>query len=172
MPIVTATQWLLLVLDQMPLPGNGGQLLQAFIAPPNPEEDELDPHAYIWPSSGAESRQSVPRAAAPGLGVTQSGWKDELHHVDVFLTWFQDGDHDPNPDITYLSVVDAVMASLRTVADPVLLSDPVTGQLSQISGTGERMNYDIATPKGTDADQRLLRYDSRIVVRLMDSFQS
>ncbi len=172
MPIVTATQWLLQVLDQMPLPGNAGSPLQAFIAPPNPEEDQLDPHAYIWPSAGAESRQSVPRAPVPNVGTTQSGWKDEMHSVDVWVSWFQDGDHDPQPDISYLAVVDAVMDALRTTVDPVLLFDPVTGRMSQIAGTGERMNYDIATPKGTDADQRILRYDSRIVVRLMENFQA
>ena len=172
MPLVTATQWLLLVLDQMPLPGNGGQVLQAFITPPNPEEDQLDPHAYIWPSAGNESRQTVPRAPVPVVGTTTSGWKEIMHQVDVWLTWFQDGDHDPDPDISFPVIVDAVMDALRTTADPILLTDEVTGRYSQVAGTGERMNYDVAIPKGADADQRILRYDARILVRLMENFQA
>lgn len=171
MPLVTVTQWLLRVLDQMPLPGNGGQVLQAFITPPNPEENQLDPHCYIWPSAGAESRQSVPRAPVATVGTNQSGWKEMNHSVDCWVTFFQDGDHDPNPDLTFPVIVDAVMDGLRTTQDPVLLTDEVTGRLSQISGTGERMNYDVAIPKGTSADQRILRYDSRILVRLQESFQ-
>lgn len=172
MPLVTATQWLLMVLDGAPLPANTGGPLRAVITPPNPNEREFRPIAYIWPSSWGESRQSMPRAGVPNLGTTQSGWKDLMHQVDVWVTWFQDGDHDPNPDISYPSIVDVVMDILRTTTDPVLLTDPVTGRLSQIAGTGERMNGDMATPKGTDADQRILRYDSRIVVRLMENFQA
>jgi hypothetical protein len=170
MPIVTATQWVYNVLNGMPLPGNTGPL-QAFITPPNPEEDQLDPHAYIWPSAGSESRESLPRSGVPVVGTTTSGWKTLTHNVDIWISWFQD-DSDPTPDLTFLAVTDDVMDALRTTQDPVLLADPVTGRYSQIYATGERMGYDVSTVKGTTADQRILRWDSKIAARVLEDFQS
>ena len=170
MPLVTATQWVLLCLNGLPLPANTGDHLQAFIAPPNPEEDQLDPHCYIWPSAGSEARESIPRGPAPA-DVTKSGWKALTHQIDVFLTWFQD-DSDPNPDMSFLTVVDTVMDALRTTQDPVLLTDPVTGRYSQVYATGERMNWDVAPVRGVMADQRILRWDARIVARIGEELQA
>jgi len=169
-PILTAQTWIYNVLSGMPLPGNTGPL-QAFVTPPNPETDQLDPHCYIWPSTGSEARESLPRAPEPGLGTTQSGWKAMTHQIDIYLTWFDD-DSDPDPDISFPVIIDAVMDALRTTQDPVTQTDPVTGRYSQVYATGERMSYDVAAVRGTTADQRILRYDSRIVARLMESFQA
>ena len=171
MPLVTVSQWVLVVLNGMPLPANTGTL-QAFVTPPNPEEDQLDPHAYIWPSSGSEHRESIPRAGAANAGTNQSGWKTLTHQIDVWLTWFDDNDHDPNPDISFPAVIDAVMAALRTTQDPVLLPDPVTGLNSWVYATGERMTWDFAGVRGTDADQRILRYDARILARILEDIQA
>lgn len=154
----------------MPLPGNTGPL-QAFVTPPNPEEDQIDPHAYIWPSAGSEQRESLPRAAGPNLGLNQSGWKCMTHNIDVWLVFFDD-DSDPTPDFSFPLVVDAVMGVLRTTQDPVTQADPVTGMISQIYATGERMSYEIAAVRGPAADQRILRYDARIAARIMEEFQA
>jgi hypothetical protein len=170
-PLVTATQWLLAVLDQLPLPGGQGTL-QAFVTPPNPEEDELNAHAYIWPSSGSEARESMPRAGTPVTGNTTSGWKTLTHQIDIWVTWFDDTDNDQTPDLSFLTITDAVMDALRTTNDPVTRQDPVTLRYSQLYATGERMTYDVATVRGTTADQRLLRYDSRIAARVLEDMQA
>lgn len=170
MPIVTVTQWVYSTINGMPLPGNTGPL-QAFITPPNPEEDQLDPHANIWPSAGTEKRQSLPRAPAPVVGTTTSGWKTMPHSIDIWLYFFMD-DSDPTPDLTFLTVIDDVMDALRTTQDPVLLADPVTGRYSQIYATGERMTYDVSPVRGTTADQRTLRWDARVVAPILEDFQA
>jgi len=170
MPIVTATQWVLSLLNGMPLPGNTGPL-EAFITPPSVEDNQEDPHAYIWPSTGSENRESIPRAGVPGVGTNQSGWKTMSHQVDVFLVWFGD-ESDQTPDLTFLTVLDAVMDALRTCTDPVTQADPVTGRTSQVYATGERMTYDVAPVRGTSADQRVFRWDARIMARVLEDYQS
>jgi hypothetical protein len=169
-PILTAQTWVWSILNGMPIPGNNTPL-EVFVTPPNPEEDQLDPHVYVWPSTGSESRQSLPRAPVPNLGTTQSGWKTMPHQLDIWVVWFQD-DSDPTPDASFPVIVDAIMDVLRTCQDPVMLTDPVTGRYSQIYGTGERLTYDIATPRGVNADQRILRYDARIAARVLEDFQA
>ncbi len=170
MPILTAQTWVYSVLNGMPLPGNATPL-QVFVTPPSVEEDQLDPHAYVWPSTGTESRESLPRAGVPDVGTNLSGWKQMWHSFDIFLVWFDD-DSDPEPDISFPVIVDAVMDALRTCQDPVTQTDPVTGRTSQIYATGERLNYDISPVRGTTADQRIYRYDARILAKVGEEFQA
>jgi hypothetical protein len=169
-PILTAQTWVYSILNGMPIPGNATPL-EVFVTPPNPEEDQLDPHVYVWPSTGSEGRQSLPRAPVPNLGTTQSGWKTMTHQLDIWTVWFQD-DSDPTPDASFPVIVDAILDVLRSCQDPVMLSDPVTGRYSQIYGTGERLSYDVAVPRGVNADQRILRYDARIAARILEDFQA
>jgi hypothetical protein len=173
-PLLTVQTWVYNVLNGMPLPGNASPLA-VFVTPPNPEENQLDPHCYVWPSSGSESRESVPRppGTLPGAPPVpgQAGRKAITHSVDIWLTWFGD-DSDPSPDFSFPVIVDAVMDALRTTRDPALQADPVTGRVSQIYGTGERLTYDLAVPRGTDRDQRILRYDARIAARIGEELQA
>ena len=170
MPILTAQTWVYSILNGMPIPGNNTPL-EVFVTPPNPEEDQLDPHVYLWPSTVSEARESLPRAGVPNLGTTQSGWKQMWHSIDCWITFFDD-DSDPTPDFSFPVIVDAVMDVLRTCQDPVMLTDPVTGRYSQVFATGERLTYDIAIPRGVNADQRILRYDARIAARVGESYQA
>jgi hypothetical protein len=167
-PLLTVQTWVYSVVNGMPLPGNASPLA-VFVTPPNPEEDQVDPHCYVWPTTGSEARQSIPRAPGPNSPLSQSGFKQDTHSIDLWLTFFDD-DSDPTPDFSFPAIVDAVMAALRTCKDPVTLADPVTGQYSTVFGTGERMTYDLAIPRGVGADQRILRYDARITARVSEEF--
>src|SRR5579863_1818323 len=98
MPLVTALNYVYVTLSDLSVPGQGGSTLQAFINPPDPQTDQTNPSAYIWTAVADESRQSLPRASpgVPGTGTDQSGWKNLIHNIDVFLIWDQDAS-DPTP---------------------------------------------------------------------------
>lgn len=170
MPINSTSTYLLSLLDGLPLPGPAGAEgnLAVYITPPDPGNLEV-PTAYLWPVGGEEKRLTPPRAGGPN--VTEPGWKHIIHRVPLFLAWVGVAD-DPTADTNFPAVVDAIMAALRPSEDEVLITDPVTGQISSLLlGIGEDMAYEIAVVH-TLADQRLLRYDARLTITVNEYFQS
>jgi hypothetical protein len=156
------------ILDGLIVPGIAG-VLRCYITPPDPR-DEPDPAIYIWPARGREHRQSVPRASPGYQASTQSGWKELEHTVDGFLTWFGPGG-DRNSDSTFPAVVDAVLMALRNADDPMYaVTDPLTGQQSDLTGIGEKLDYEIGPVRST-ADQRYLRYDALITISVCEFLQ-
>jgi hypothetical protein len=172
MPILTAQCHLVSILTGLPLPGFGGSTLQVFVIPPDPETEETEPTAYIWPATGPEKRQTItrPQQGTPGTGGTNAGWKEMEHHFDVFLTWFQFYG-DVLPDQSFPVIVDAVMDAFRCTTDPVLVQDPVTFRYSQLYAIGEKMDYEIAVPMST-AQQRTLKHGARVTVNVGEEFQA
>jgi hypothetical protein len=172
MPIVTCQTVVLNLLVNLPIPGPDGATLNTFVTPLNPQDDVLQPTALIWPGRGGEHRESVPRPyqGTPQTGSTEAGWKQHEPRVSVFLTWDQDPD-DPAQDVSFPLIVDAVMDALRCATDPVKVQDQVTYRWSQVSGVGEKMDYEIAYPRYL-APQRLRRYDAEITVMMTESFQA
>lgn len=169
MSINTAQSYLKGILDQVMLPLNLGTL-SAFIQPPNPG-DGTEPGAYIWGSRGTERRLAIPRAQ-PG-DLSTGGEKTLNHNVDVWIVWLGPA-VDPQQDVLFPAVVEAVLAVLRNT--PILDNtqhavDPVTGQLSQLLDVGEQMDWEYA-PVRAVADQRYLRYDARITVNITEIIQA
>ena len=159
MPTNTIQTYLKGQLDGMVLPLDLGTLT-AYIAPPNPGE-AVDPVAYIWGSHADERRAAVPRAQ-PG-NLSTGGWKVITHRPNIWLIWFGPSD-DPNADVLFPAVLDAVCGLLRNV--PILdqtqhATDPVTGQVSDLLNVGEQMSWEYGPVRAT-ADQRYLRYDAQI----------
>jgi hypothetical protein len=165
-PLVSTQAYVLSLIDGLIVPGFVGTI-EAFITPLDPDEESGPPKAYIWPATGTEQRQSLPRENAPN--VVEPGFKEITHDIDVFVVWFA-SDDDPMPDANFPSVIDAVMGLLRGSANPAVLYDPLAGTVSQLVNLGERMVYDIATPRST-ADQRMLRYDARITLTVLEELQ-
>ena len=172
MPILTALTHIQQLLDGYPLPGTGGSTLIAVIEPPDPQVDQVNPVAYVWPTEGPENRESLPRPqnGTPGTGSTQAGWKHMGHNVDVWVKWFKD-QGDPTPGLSFPTIMDAVMDAIRVSTDGIMLQDPVTFRYSQLYAVGERMKYDIATPMATK-DQRTLEYNGLVRVTFDESFQA
>jgi hypothetical protein len=169
MPVNTVHLAIKSILDGLIVPGKAG-VLHCYITPVDPREDP-DPAIYIWPSRGHEHRQSVPRASPGYQPATQSGWKEIEHTIDGFLTWFGE-DSDSQADSTFPAVVDAVLQALRNADDPMYaVTDPLTGQQSDLAGIGEKLEYEIG-PVRTVADQRYLRYDALITIQFCEWFQS
>lgn len=170
MPLNSVQTYLQGLLDGLPLPGPAGEQgpLACYITPPNPGNLQV-PTAYLWPMNGEESRLTTPRAGGPN--VTEPGWKMIKHQVPLFLA-FVGIASDPTADTNFPAVIDAVFAALRPSPDEVLITDPVTGQLtSLLLGIGEELNYDYAVVH-TQADERLLRYDARLTINVTEYFQA
>lgn len=170
MPLVTIQTYLKGVLNGVILPQSLGTL-EAVISPPNPNDDVINPMAYIWGGRGDESRKTVPRAQPRDLAT--GGHKTIDHDVDIWLVWFGAAD-DPQADFQFPSVIDAVCAVLRNV--PLLdqtqsAVDPVTGQQSDLLDVGERLSWEYA-PVRAVADQRYFRYDAQISASIQEWFQA
>lgn len=170
MPIVAVQQAILGVIDRLPMP-NGNYLLEAYVTPPDPETDYTNPHAYIWPTRGSESRKAEEGGAIPrntGVG-TPAGTKAIRHNMEVFIRWFGLND-DPQADTWFPGMVDAVMWALRTAADPLPVTDPYNEAGSQVIGLGEVQEYHI-TVRSTE-DEAYLMYDGLITCPLWEIFRA
>jgi hypothetical protein len=166
MPIVSAQNAIMGILQGLPMP-NGNYLLEAFVTPPDPETDYSNPHAYIWPSRGHESRNPADGGTVPrntGVG-TYAGTKPIRHHLEIFLRWYANND-DVDADIWFPGMVDAVMMALRTCTDPLVVTDPFTDIETQLVGIGEEMDYEITLRATTDEAFNL--YDGLITCPLWE----
>jgi hypothetical protein len=166
MPIVSCQNAIMGILQGLPMP-NGNYLLEAYITPPDPETDYSNPHIYIWPTKGSESREPGAGGTIPrNTGVnTPSGTKPIRHHLEAFLRWYANND-DPNADTWFPAQVDAVMWALRTATDPLVVTDPLTDIETQLIGIGEEMQYMI-TIRAT-ADEAYNLYDCLISIPLWE----
>jgi len=170
---INATQvWIQQYINQLPLPG-GIPPLTAYITPPDPNDEADIPAAYVWPSTGDESRSNsgpmagtVPRNTGPG---TPSGWKSIAHSMDIWLVFFGQDD-DPASDTLFPAIVDTVMARLRTSPDPALAVDTYTQAQSWLVDIGEKMTYRIDLR--ALSDQAYNRYDGYITLPITELFQA
>lgn len=170
MPVNSVLSYIRVTLDTLPLPG-GVPSLACWITPPDPNTDAEIPVAYVWPSSGRESRDgpagTTGRNTGPG---TMAGFKTIEHDLDCWLTWFGNSD-DADADTLFPGIVDAVMAALRTATPaPVLITDPYSGYQTWLADTGERIEY--KTDVRAVADQRYLRYDAQLTLHLAEVIQA
>jgi hypothetical protein len=166
MPIVSAQNYILSVLDGLPMP-NGNYRLDAYITPPDPLVEYDNPAAFIWPTDGAENRNGAQGGSIPrNTGVnTEAGTKPIVHVIDIYMVWFGQGD-DKDADTWFPGMVDAVMWALRTSADPAVVSDPYTQINSQLIDVGEVMSYKIGVRATTD--EAYNRYDALITCRVTE----
>jgi hypothetical protein len=174
MPLSSTLAYVKQVLDGQSVPGNAGNLV-ALVSPPNPELQNDRPHAYIWTSRGSERRNSGPRSKPPA-GMTPysaaapAGWKLQSHSVSIWLTWFDDN-MDPEQDVSFPLVIDAVMNILRTTQMPMTIENPASAQASQLVDLGKNMDYEYAPLRST-ASQRYNRYDAQITAPVEEWIQA
>ena len=121
----------------------------------------------MWPARGPEKRLAMPRNTGPG---TPAGWKQLKHDLQVFLLWM-DYQDDPQADVNFPLLIDYVMMLLATAPNPAQVTDPETGQVSQMVNLGEDMTYDFVPPR-TLEPQMMRRYDARIQCTLLELFRS
>jgi hypothetical protein len=169
MPLNTIHHYLKGLMDGTVVPGTAGTI-EAFIAPPDPET-EPTPKVYIWGATGKEERQAGPRVPESG-DLAQAGWKEFNHTVDLWLVWFSDEETDaPVMDYAFPAVVDILLKVLRESPDPVMVKDPLTGMDSELLDIGEEIDVEMYPPRAV-SDQRTLRYDAKMQLKIMEVFQS
>lgn len=167
MPIASTLLYVKGLLNDLPMPG-GIPNMVAWVLPPDPNElAGAQPTAYVWPTEGDESRDpakggTIPRNTGPG---TDSGTKPEEHMIDVWIDYFGPDD-DPQGDSQFPGIVDAVMAVLRTSANPVTVTDPWTAEQSTLIDVGENMHYHIVV--NAVADQVFDRFQSLLRCQVLE----
>lgn len=167
MGINTAALYIQSLLNGLQPPGNTGIQgpIEALITPNDPDESGL-PRIYVWDATGPERRLAWPRNTGPN---TPAGWKEIHHNFELFMVWFDDSDIDQNIDTSFPALIDFVMFTLRTCQDPAPVTDPYTGTSWLLLDIGENMNYTYVPPRST-ADQRILRYDAKITMPVIEYF--
>lgn len=173
MPLTSVQLRLQNILNGLPAPG-GSKALAAYITPP--VVDKLDgPKAYVWGGRLAVSRQSGNRGTAPA-----AGFKKLLWDADVWLVLLANP-NDPNKDIEFPQLVDAVMAQLWSSPMPRwidalgnLLPDPAGDPppgASQILEIGEafQMEFD---PVHTPQSLRMLYYTAQLRLQIYEAVQA
>ena len=151
MPLASCVNYIQGLLDGMAWPEGMQNLtsppppLACYITPPDPNVLSGTPSAYVWFNRGTESRNpakygagTIPRAAYSGA---PSGTKALDHTIPVYLVWTGGSPTDPEVNRLFPGMVDAVMDTLRSSADPVIISDPWTGQQSELVDVGENQTW-------------------------------
>lgn len=175
MPINSTLAHVKQLLDGTTIPGNAGKYIEAFISPPDPETQQVNPHAYVWAAQGPENRNSGKRVAPPAgapefLKLNNSGFKILKHRIEIYLTWFDDS-RDPQSDSSFPLVIDMTMQVLRSCVMPIDLIDPATGSNCQLINLGEEMSYQYVPVRST-ASQRLQRQDALVTAPVEEWIQS
>lgn len=109
----------------------------------------------------------MPRNRGPG---TPAGFKGLHHSLDIYLV-YPLSDEEPDSDSAFPGVIDAVMATLRTVPNPVVITDPLTGVQSQLANTGEKIDWEMAAPQALSA-QRWSWYAALVTLPLLEVIQA
>lgn len=119
--------------------------LAAYVTSPIVNTVASAPQAYIWFARGMENRDgakygagTIPRASYQG---GPSGTKAVEHTIAIYVSW-PITSSDPNMGIVFPGMIDAIRAALRYSADPVVITDPWTGEQSQLVDVGETIQYE------------------------------
>ena len=148
--------------------------LAAYITPPDPNvETVVMPTLYVVSADGPEKRLTISRNTGPG---TPSGQKTIDHDLKLHVIWMlansaPGAPGTADPDLLFSGVIEGVMAALRTSPAPVPLTDPNTGQQTELIDTGERMTYHYL-PRHSIKNQRMLRYDGLIDLPVQELIQA
>ena len=148
--------------------------LAAYITPPDPNvETVILPTLYVLTAEGPEKRLTIPRNTGPGA---PAGDKTLDHNLQLHVIWMIANSNPAapgaaDPDLLFSGVIEGVMAALRTSPAPTLITDPWTGQQTQLVDTGERMQYQYM-PRHSIKNQRMLRYDGLITLPLTELIQA
>jgi hypothetical protein len=166
--MLTAVQFYLKgLLDQLQSPMLDP--LEALIQPPVLADVADHPFAYIWAGRGSERRQTAPRAIRqPSGAINPGGYQKMTWKVDVRLYTVM-AQEDPNIELAFPALIDATTKELNTTQIPIVVTDPVTGQQTQILTIAETVDLDYATSVTTSAEgQGLIRFGCDLSVEVQE----
>ena len=164
--MLTSIQWWMKgLLDQLQNPMLDP--LEAVIQPPVLADIADHPYAFIWAGRAHEARQTAPRAVRQSSGAVNPGGYQKMNwKTDVRLYTVMNQD-DPNIELAFPALIDVTVRWLNTTQIPTIITDPVTGQESQILTMGEILDLDYATSVTTSAEgQGIIRFGCDLVVTI------
>jgi hypothetical protein len=159
MPLNSVQQYCKGLLDGLPLPGQDQPLI-AHIMPPTMEEMD-GPRAYVWGARMRGERQTAPRRA---------GYKRLPWTVDVYLAYLDSADN-PDGDKAFPLIIDAVLARFWSTTMPLMITDPETGQVSQILAVGETWDLEYP-PERLPATMRMIWSVARLSMDVTEAIQA
>jgi hypothetical protein len=120
------------------------QNLVSYIMPPNPGE-LTGPAAYVWITNGDNNRQTAPR----GHGFFKMKWIANVWLMAVGTTT------DQNANSKFALLCDSVRIAFTTVTMPVMVTDDVLNETTQLLSIGEVFSFE-QSPVHSLSDQRLI----------------
>jgi hypothetical protein len=159
MPLNSVQLYVQSLLNELEIPGLTVRL-ESYVTPPVVEDIDR-PKAYVLASRGRVRRQTAPR----GPGYKWLDWT-----VDVYVTYETVPDSD-TVDQEMPLIIDAVCTKLWTTTMPLSITDPTTGQRSQILQVGEEFDIEFP-PERTPATLRMLYYVARIGFSIYEAVQA
>lgn len=136
---------------------------QARITPLPDGDAAAAPQLFIATPGYKERRDSGPRT-----GSTNGGIKKATHQVLITCLAVYAND-DPNNDIAFDSLLEAVMTQLRKDTVPITITDPDTNGTSQLVTIGEEFEVTIDIVRAL-SNQRLFRWLAEIRMPVTEAF--
>lgn len=136
---------------------NYNTALAVYVTPPNPGKLP-GPAAYVWVTTGTNSRQTAPR----GHGFRKTVWSVSIWLMAPGLAT------DVNADTKFAGLIDTVIHALVTDTMPIMETDALTGLTYQLLAIGERFTVEQAPVRALN-DQRLLMYEALINVTVEEA---
>jgi hypothetical protein len=166
MSIAAALVYVKGLLDGLPMPG-GAPAMAGYIDAPDPNPETTIPTAYVWPTDFSGKRIAIPRNTGPG---TPAGWKERTHDIDVWITWM-DQPGEPDSDTIFPGIVGFTVKALEFAYPmPQILTDPYDGEETQLVNVGEVYRGQIGA--WALEDERMLRYDCRLHLPVIEEYQA
>jgi hypothetical protein len=167
--MLTAVQWYLKTGILNGLQNPMLDPLEALIQPPVLADVADHPYAYIWAGRGNERRQTAPRPIRQDSGaITPGGYQKMTWKIDVRLYTVM-AQEDPNIELAFPALIDATIKELNVTQIPIIITDPVTGQQTQILTIAETLDSDYATSVTTSAEgQGIIRFGCDLTVEVQE----
>lgn len=159
MPLNSIQHYCRDLLDGLVLPRQD-QPLTAHILPPTVEEMD-GPRAYVWGARTRAERQTAPRV---------HGFKRLPWTVDIYLAYLDSADS-PDLDESFPLIIDAVLTRFWSTTMPLMITDPETGQMSQILAVGESWDLEYP-PERLPATMRMIWSTARIGMDVTEAIQA
>lgn len=163
MPLNTVQSYLKGLLNGLSVPLQSAPL-DCFITPPALQD--LDgPHCYVWGGRVSVRRQTMPRTA---------GFKAYPWTMSIWLVYESAdtvaGQQNTTIDNEFPVIIDAVTNTLSVATMVDVVTDPTTGQYSQIQSVGETWTLDYPTLRLPET-MRMLYYAACISTEILEVVQ-
>ena len=152
-------QFLKTTLDGLVIPDGVIAPVQAYVLPPVITDVGENPAIFIWGGDLDEQRATLPRGP---------GEKRVQHTLSLYVMFI--AEHDPTVDQQFPILLDVIRATIRAIPLPVLLTDPTTGETSQLTDIGERIRQTYSTPVAMRTVEGMLQHNAALRLPIYEWF--